>query len=62
METVNLLGSEDVRRAGSQMASAAETIERNVVWLCEALQRHEQAMREFVERMEALAALREAGA
>ena len=54
METVYLSGAEDVRRAGSQIANAAETMERVAGWIAQSLERHEQVMRELVERMEVL--------
>ena len=47
METIHLLGSEDVQRAGVAMRSAAESMERGANWLRETLERHEQAMREL---------------
>lgn len=59
---MTLVGSEQVSRAGSDMRFAAEQmghVASNFDGSCDRLirqlQQHEDAMREFVERMEALA-------
>lgn len=51
---VTLLGAEDVRRAGHEMASSAETIRQSVAHLCEELHRSCLRMEEALDRMEAL--------
>lgn len=52
METIYLQGSEDVRRAGVQIADAAATMSLVSGWFREALEGHAQAMREVFEQHE----------
>lgn len=53
MEYVTLLGAEDVQRAGTRMAGAAEEFGRHVSYLIEALDRERIAREEFLIRLEA---------
>lgn len=59
METVHLSGAEDVRRAGVNMASAAEEISRTVGFLGEYVGQLQRALDDHATRIEQ--ALREAG-
>ncbi len=51
---VTLIGAEAVQRAGVEIRAAAETMSYSAASIAEALSRHERAMVEFVERLEAL--------
>lgn len=53
-EYVHLVGADDVRRAGAEMAGAAETFSRNVGWMSEALDRENNRRDEAIGRLEAL--------
>ena len=51
-EYVTLLGAEDVRRAGSEIKSAAEQISQAVSWLVEALGQQRRFQDEWLQRFE----------
>lgn len=54
MEQINLLGAEDVRRAGSTISSAASDMMRAANIISEALQEHQRRMDDFLIRLEQL--------
>jgi hypothetical protein len=54
-DSIHLIGAEDVARAGSTIASAAEDMRRTQGWLDESLQRSNNRFEELVERIEAAA-------
>lgn len=54
MERMVLMGSEDVARAGRNIADAAESFARTVQYLDEILQRNTREMNECVDRFEQL--------
>lgn len=54
METMHLIGADDVRSAGNTMRHAAEEMNRAANTLSEALNTHSHDMRELVERLEEL--------
>lgn len=56
MADVYLIGSDDVRSAGSRIASAAEQMQRAASQIDDALARHQQRMDEWLDRFERIAA------
>lgn len=52
MEHINLLGSDDVRSAGSKMQSAAGEMLRVASTIDESLRRHQQYLEEWITRFE----------
>lgn len=56
MESVYLMGSENVARAGHQMTAAAEGMERASCRIAEALDRHRIVMEDMLVRFEELTA------
>ena len=52
MESINLLGADDVSRAGRTIASAAEDMRRATGHMDEALQRHETFLDDWLIRFE----------
>lgn len=52
MKSIHLQGSEDVRRAGSQIKMAADRFSQSVGRLESALLHHERRMEELLERFE----------
>jgi hypothetical protein len=54
-DSIHLIGAEDVARAGSAIASAAEDMRRTQGWLDESLQRSNNRFEESVARIEAAA-------
>lgn len=53
METVLLIGHEDVARAGHNIAGAADTMNRAAGNLDEVLMRHQRFMDDWLQRFEA---------
>ena len=53
METVTLIGAEDVRRAASTMRGAAEEMTRAANTVYEALFQHQRFMEDWLVRFEA---------
>lgn len=51
-EYVTLIGAEDVSRAGHNMASAADTMNRAAGNLDDALRRHQRFMDDWLQRFE----------
>lgn len=51
---ITLMGAEDVSRAGSRMASAAEQMSRAAGSIDDALQRHQQFLDDWLMRFEAV--------
>ncbi len=54
MDTVLLIGTEEVTRAANRIASAAEQMQRAASQMDEALSLHTQRMDELVTRLETL--------
>ncbi len=50
METVHLIGSEEVGRAGRQMAEAAHTIQQAANLISESLTNHQRFFDDWLER------------
>lgn len=53
MQTVHLIGAEDVRSAGNRMSDAAAEMNRAASNIGYAIERHAQAMEDFISRFEA---------
>ena len=51
-EHMNLMGAEDVRRAGNMMSSAADEMKRAATQMDESLYRHQQWADEWLNRLE----------
>jgi hypothetical protein len=56
VDSVYLAGSEDVRAASRNIASAAETMQRAASQIDEALARHQMRMDEWLDRFERIMA------
>ncbi len=54
MENVYLVGTEGVERAGRQMASAAESMERAASTISHALEHHERFLEDWLQRAQAV--------
>lgn len=52
MNSIHLLGADDVRAASHTMVSAAQTISSSVSYLADILQRRQQWEEEFLQRLE----------
>ena len=54
MDYMTLLGSDDVQRAGQQIAQAAETMRQSAANIDESLHRHQQFLNEWLDRFAVL--------
>lgn len=54
METMHLIGSEEVSRAGHNMQAAAESIRHSANQISDALERHAQRMQEALATLETI--------
>lgn len=54
MRDIVLIGAEDVRRAGVQIANAAQEARQIQGWQAEEMQRHRTFMDEWLDRFEAV--------
>ena len=59
METIVLMGSDDVQRAGANMQDAAETMRRAADAISFALEQHQRFMDDWLARLEAVLAAKE---
>lgn len=54
MQTINLLGSEEVSRAASRMASAADSIASSVSYLDSILHQHQAFLDDWLLRLDGI--------